>query len=208
MYPETDMPPVSVTRQMLDNASSKAPRPWDEIIRLLETKYSLNTALATKIFDSDYMSLFEDILQNTSTLQPTFVAAKLTEDLTSLERRGLDSSVLPKDTIKDIFVRLDRGDISRESVVQLYEVLMKKEAASVDEAIKKLGLTSISDAELSKALDSVLKEHSDAVKERGIASMGMLMGRAMVMLKGKADGQRISNMLKEKLDKIIVQDRR
>ena len=197
MYPETDIPPVAITKSMLTNAANRIPRPWDEMIKSIEMKYGLNTKIARQIFDSDMMSLFEDIMQNTS-LQPTFVGAKLTEDLISLERKGLDSSALSRDVMKDIFIRLNRGAIAKEAVVQLFEVLMKKEAVSVDDAIAKLGSASITDDELSAALDSVIAENVELVK-KGSPPMGLLMGRAMAVLRGKADGQKINKMLKEKL---------
>jgi Glu-tRNA(Gln) amidotransferase subunit E-like FAD-binding protein len=41
------------------------------------------------------------------------------------------------------------------------------------------------------------------VKEKGMASISTLMGRAMAELRGKADGQKINAMLKEKLTKLV-----
>ena len=64
--------------------------------------------MASQIFDSDYLNLFEEIASETK-IEPTFIASKLTEDLTSLQRQGLDVSVLTNNDIKDVFKEAGQG---------------------------------------------------------------------------------------------------
>lgn len=202
MYPETDIPTIPVTEAMLKALADKVPRSWDEIVDSLAKKYSLNKKLASQIFDSDYLAVFEEIASSTK-VQPTFVASKLTEDLTSLQRQGLDASVLTDGMIKDIFGRLDGGAIAKESVNIIFEKLMKDEAKTVDEAIKAAGISSISDEELGMGLDRIINDNMAVVKEKGMNALSTLMGRAMAEYRGKADGQKINAMLKDKLQKRV-----
>jgi glutamyl-tRNA(Gln) amidotransferase subunit E len=220
MYPETDILPIAVTDSMLVSLANKVPRHWDEIVDSLAKKYNLNKKLANQVFDSDYLNVFEDIASKTK-VQPTFIASKLTEDLTSLQRQGLDASVLTYDVIKDIFTRLDNGSITKESVVLIFEKLMKKEptivkivneqvnvkeaveAQSVDEAIEAAGASSISDEELSKGLDRIISNNMSIIKEKGASALSTLMGRAMSEYRGKADGQKVNSMLKDKMSKMV-----
>lgn len=202
MYPETDIPTIPVKDEMLALLAGKAPRPWDEMIEAMTKKYGINTKLASQIFDSDYLAIFEKLAAAVK-VQPTFIVSKLTEDITSLQRQGLDSSVLTDEMIADVFGRLDAGKLAKESVTLLFEKLMKKEAKDVDSAIKALGLTFMSDVELAQALDKIIEENMPAVKEKGMGALSMVMGRAMVQLRGKADGQKINAMLKEKLQKLV-----
>jgi glutamyl-tRNA(Gln) amidotransferase subunit E len=220
MYPETDILPVAVTDSMLVSLANEVPRHWDEIVDSLAKKYNLNKKLANQIFDSDYLKVFEEIASKTR-VQPTFIASKLTEDLTSLQRQGLDASVLTDDVIKDIFTRLDSGSITKESVVLIFEKLMKKEptmvkivneqvdvketveAQSVDEAIQAAGISSISDEELSNGLDRIIRDNMTIVKEKGVNALNTLMGRAMAEYRGKADGQKVNAMLKNKMSKMV-----
>lgn len=204
MYPETDIPPIPITESVLASLADRVPKSWDEVIKSLMKKYSLNEKLAKEIFDSDYLGVFEEIAGRTK-IQPTFVASKLTEDITSLQRQGMDASALTDSTIKDIFEKLDSGAIAKESVILIFEKLMKKEAGTVDEAIKAAGISSISDEELSAMIDKVISENMAAVKEKGAGSLGMLMGRVMAVARGKADGQKINAMLKEKMQKLVNQ---
>jgi len=201
MYPETDIPTIPVTSEKLESLAASVPRPWDEVVDGIASKYGLNKKLASQIFDSDYLQVFEGIAGSTK-VQPTFVASKLTEDVTSLQRQGGDPSLLFDDMIMDVFQRLDAGAIAKESVALIFEKLMKKEAATVDEAIRALGVSSISDDELSAALDKVIADNMAVVREKGMGALSMLMGRSMAVLRGKADGQKINAMLKDKLGKL------
>jgi glutamyl-tRNA(Gln) amidotransferase subunit E len=220
MYPETDMLPIAITDSMLVSLADKVPRQWDEIVNSLAKKYNLNMKLASQIFDSNYLNVFEEIASKTK-VQPTFIASKLIEDLTSLQRQGLDASVLTDQVIKDIFTRLDRGSITKESIVLIFEKLMKNEptitktvneqenveealeAKIVDAAIEAIGASSISDEELSKGLDKIISNNMAIIKEKGMIALSTLMGRSMAEFRGKANGQKVNAMLRDKISKMV-----
>jgi glutamyl-tRNA(Gln) amidotransferase subunit E len=202
MYPETDIPTIPISESMLAALREKVPRSWDEIVDWLAKRYNLNKKLASQIFDSDYLGVFEEITGKTR-VQPTFIASKLTEDITSLQRQGLDPSILTDETITDVFSRLDRGTIAKESVIVIFEKIMRKEAVTVDEAIKVAGISSINEEELSRGLDRIIRENMAIVREKGMGALSTLMGRAMAEYRGMADGAKINTMLKEKLQKLV-----
>lgn len=203
MYPETDIPTIPVTDAELESLAGKVPRPWDEMVGAIAGKYGLNSKLANQIFDSDYLQVFE-LLAATTKLQPTFIAAKLTEDLTSLQRQGLEPAAITDAVIADTFRMLDAGAIAKESVALIFEKMMKKEAGTVDEAVKALGASQLmSDDELSKAIDMVMDENMTVVKEKGMGALSTLMGKCMAKLRGRADGLKINAMLMLKLKKLV-----
>jgi glutamyl-tRNA(Gln) amidotransferase subunit E len=202
MYPETDVLTIAIADSRLDSLKTGVPRPWDEEIKAIVTKYGLNSKLATQIFDSDYLDIFERVTGSTG-VSPTFVASKLTEDLVSLQRQGLDTSVLGEEEIVEVFSMLDSGSIAKESVLQIFEKLVKKESATVKAAIAATGASSLDDGQVGRILDKIIDENMPVVKEKGMGSMSTLMGRAMAALRGKADGQKINAMLKEKLTKLV-----
>ena len=225
MYPETDIPPIAISDSVLASIADKVPRHWDEIVNSLANKYNLNMKLASQIFDSDYLTVFEEIASGTK-IEPTFIAAKLTEDLTSLERQGLDASLLTDQMIKDIFTRLDRGSITKESVALIFEKLMKNEPTMlkliqkrefltkepadeevrtiiVNSAIEAVGASSITDEELSIGLDKIINNNMTLIKEKGMNALSTLMGRAMAEYRGKANGQKVNSMLKGKMSKMV-----
>jgi glutamyl-tRNA(Gln) amidotransferase subunit E len=220
MYPETDILPIAISEPTLASLADKVPKHWDEILNSLTKKYNLNMKLASQIFDSDYFAVFEEIASETK-IEPTFIAAKLTEDLTSLQRQGLDASLLTDQMIKDIFTRLDRGSITKESIVLIFEKLMKNEPTIVkiineqmnvaedtetkivNAAIDAIGASSITDEELSKGLDRIINNNMAIIKEKGMNALSTLMGRAMAEFRGKANGQKVNSMLKDKMSKMV-----
>jgi glutamyl-tRNA(Gln) amidotransferase subunit E len=189
-------------------------------VNSLAKKYNLNMKLASQIFDSDYLAVFEEIASETK-IEPTFIAAKLTEDLTSLQRQGLDASILTNQMIKDIFTRLDKGSITKESILLIFEKLMKKEPTImnsiaekknteenlerklVNATIEAAGASSITDEELSKGLDRIIDNNMTIIHEKGMNSLSTLMGRAMAEFRGKANGQKVNSMLKDKMSKMV-----
>lgn len=202
MYPETDIPPIPITKQKLESLKNLVPKAWDAVIGELSTKYGLNNVLSEKIFDSDYLELFEEIASGTK-VQPNFIAATLTESLLSLQREGFDAGVITSDLIKNTFMQLDKGAIAKESAVLIFEKIMKKEATSLDDAIQKLGLKSMSDEELEEILEKIVQENKQIIVDRGSSSISVLMGKAMDVLRGKVDGQKVNAVLKRKIESVL-----
>src|SRR5215210_5575190 len=245
MYPETDTLPIAITKPRLQSLADKVPTQWDVIVDSLAKKYNLNKELASQIFDSNYLKVFIEIASETKKIQPTFIAAKLTGDLTSLQRQGLDTSVLEDKDIKDVFRKLENGSIQKESVVLKFEEAIKKnsrricgvckkgkmqpedegvtgmkaykcnncgsrelivvvnEQVNISEAIQAADESSISDEELSKGLDRIISNNIPIIKEKGVNALSTLMGRAMAEYRGKANGQKVNAMLKDKMSKMV-----
>ena len=204
MYPETDVPSIPINSSRIASLSEKIPKSMDEILSSLAKKYRLNKKLAEQIFDSDYFSIFEEIVGSVKEVSPTFIASKLTEDMINLERRGLDRAVITDELLTDIFKRLDTGTIAKESVISIFEKLMKKEAGTVEDAKMALGITSISDQELDTAIEEVLKENMSIIIEKRFEAVGILMGRSMALLRGRADGHKINSILMKKLEYLLM----
>ncbi|MFQ5940539.1 MAG: Glu-tRNA(Gln) amidotransferase subunit GatE [Nitrososphaerales archaeon] len=201
MYPETDIPPIPIMRGKLDSLKNQVPKSWDVVIGELATKYGLNRVMAEKIFDSEYLELLEEIASCTK-VQPTFVAATLTESLRGLEREGLDVSEVTRDLIKNTFMLLDKGYIAKESVVLIFEMIMRKRASSLDDAIQKLGLKTMNDEEIEQLLDKIVQENKEIIVEKGSKALSILMGKAMNILRGKVDGQKVNSLLRKKIDEV------
>jgi glutamyl-tRNA(Gln) amidotransferase subunit E len=206
MYPETDIPPIPIDNSLLNSLSSKIPKSWDDSIKILAEKYSLNKKIAEQIFDSNYFTAFEKIVASVK-IEPTFVASKLTEDLVNFERQGFDTMLLTEDILMDVFRKLDTSIIAKESIVLIFEKILRKEVKTVEEAITALGITSITDQELNMAIDRILEQNISIIREKGIGSSGMLMGRIMAILRGKVDGQKINSVLRERLEQKIKANR-
>jgi len=198
MYPETDIPYILIDEGKLKQLSQDTPQPWNEIIDQICKKYNINKTLAENIFDSKYFSLFEKIVSHTST-SPSFVISKLTEDLVSMEREGYDSSILSEDVLFYLFTELDNSRITKESIPLVIEKLLKNESMDVDEIISSFGTESISEGYVDQTISKIIHENSNVISQKGLDSVGLLMGRCMEVLRGKIDGEKVNKKLIAKL---------
>jgi len=202
MYPETDIPYILIDEGKLKQLSQDTPQPWNEIIDQICKKYNINKTLAENIFDSKYFSLFEKIVSHTST-SPSFVISKLTEDLVSMEREGYDSSILSEDVLFCLFTELDNSRITKESIPLVIEKLLKNESMDVDEIISSFGTESISEGYVDQTISKIIHENSNVISQKGLDSVGLLMGRCMEVLRGKIDGEKVNKKLIAKLTEYL-----
>lgn len=194
MYPETDIPYISIDENRLKELSKNIPRPWNEVIDQICKKYLINRTLAENIFDSQYFSLFENIVSQTS-INPSFIISKLTEDLVSLERQGYDISILTHNNLFYLFEQLEKSRISKESISIILEKLLRKEGGSIDEIIRSFGSEGVTEEDIDGIIKKILAENEKIISQKGMDSIGLLMGRCMSILRGKVDGEKINKKL-------------
>jgi len=202
MYPETDIPPIIVTKDEINFAEKNIPKSWDESLCDLQKKYELNPQLAEQIFDSEYLELFEKISTNKNS-SPNFVASVLCSTITNLERQGLDPNLLKHDEIIKTFEFLNLDKISKESVEMIFEQIMSGKTKSVDETLQKTSIGILDDEELTKIVDEIIQKNLELIKNQGSHSIGSLMGIAMKSLRGKASGEKINQLLQKKITDIL-----
>ncbi len=206
MYPETDIPYISIDENKLKELSKHIPQPWNVVIDQIHKKYGINKTLAENIFDSQYFFLFENIVSHTS-INPSFIVSKLTEDLVSLEREGYDSSILSYDELFHLFVELDKNRISKESIPIILERLLKKEGGAVDEIISSFGSEGVTEEYVDKMINKIIEENESVISQKGLDSIGLLMGRCMSILRGKIDGEKVNKKLVIKLTAYIQESK-
>ena len=200
MYPETDIPPIIITKEELSEAEKNIPKSWDDSIKEIETKYKINPQLAEQIFDSRYIGLFENIIKRINT-SPTFVVSILCSSITNLERSGLDSNLLKNEEISKLFQLLEKGEISKESIEIILENIMSGKSKTVKEAIGNTSIESISEEDLEKIIEEIVEKNESIIKNQKERAMGPLMGIVMKELRGKASGEMINSILLKNIKK-------
>jgi glutamyl-tRNA(Gln) amidotransferase subunit E len=199
MYPETDVPSTSISRQWIEDLRSRLPETQEQLMRRLSEKFSLNQKLAKQIVDSDYLNLFEQISTNTKKTPTSFIATMLTETFKSLERDGVPIHMIDNTKIKCIFELVENGTIAREAMPDLLKWQSKNLNADPKDGMRALGIRMLNDSELESIIDRHIKRNQDLITERGSAAFASLMGSVMSEVRGSADPKVISQKLKERL---------
>ena len=108
----------------------------------------------------------------------------------------------------------EEGIITREGLVPMAHSLLKEgpthTEAEFSERLKwfsekadSAGYTPADSSAVEDAVDEILADRADFVAERGLGAIGPLMGPVMGKLGGAADGKVVSEILKQKISKII-----
>jgi len=198
MYPETDIPSISVLPEEIKLAKENIPKSWNDSIAEIQQKYSLNSQLSEQIFDSEYLELFEKICKNKKN-SPNFVASILCSSITNLQRKGFDAILLKPEHIIESFELLASDKIPKESLEIIFESIMSGKSENVSIAMQSTNVSSMGEDELNDILDKIIQNNMDLVKERGENALVTLMGIAMKEVRGKASGKMVNALLRKKI---------
>jgi glutamyl-tRNA(Gln) amidotransferase subunit E len=198
MYPETDIPPSQITRELLDKVRSSLPEPAEKKRQRLMKEYGLNEKLAKQVIDSEYGTLFEVIVKE-SGVAATTVAAFLTETVKALKRDGIAVEKVSDEQLRDIFNGVGSGLLAKEAVPDVFTWLSQHEDKSLQDALDSLGLTMLTKPEIENLIERVITENRQTVQKTGNKAFGLIMGLVMKEARGKADPAVVSQLLRERL---------
>jgi glutamyl-tRNA(Gln) amidotransferase subunit E len=197
MYPETDIPNIGVTREMLSDLARSVPQNWETRVSRLARNYSLSGDMALKLYDSELAEDFEALAKELK-LEPSVVASALVDLPTRLAREGVPQEALTLEVLADALRAVARGAVAKEAVPDVLKA-MGAGKATVEDAVRSLGLEMAPEPKIRAVVVSVLARHAGLVKEKGEAAFDPLMGEAMKELRGRADGAAVARVLKEEL---------
>ena len=196
MYPETDVPPHMVDEKLFRTLKLNLPElPSEKIARFVK-EFDLSREQSEALVKNGFEDEFE--LLASQFKNPQVVARIYLNTYPELESQGQDPMKLNVDVIKDVLTGLKDGLFAKEAIPQLlYSVL--ENGHGVSRAIEAIGVERIDLEEVRHICDRVVRERETFIRERGEKSLGPLMGIVMKELRGRVDGQVISEILREKI---------
>ena len=208
MYPETDIPPIPITRDRLNRIRRKLPELPEQKVKRFIKEYHLSQNLASRISLSENVALFEEIVKEcfadpTCRVDPTLVASTLEETLVSLRRDGVPVENLNKKHLEGTFKLLSLRKITKESIPQILSALARKPREKVEKILDELGLKAMSMRELEGLVSGIVDNNIEMVRGQGEKSHKKLMGIVMKEVRGKADGQLVSKLLQKEIKRCL-----
>lgn len=199
MYPETDIPPLEITKDRIERIRRRLPELIDEKIERYIKQYSLSRELASQIAKSEYASFFEKIAEKTK-VSPSIIAYTLTSTLKEIRREGYDTSKISKGDIEEVFMLVEKGKIAKEIIPDILVEVIKKNKRPT-QLVKQFAPPTKD--ELSKLIRKILDERREFVIDRGMHAMKPLMGVIMKEVRGKVDGKLVMEILKKELREFL-----
>ncbi|ADB60722.1 aspartyl-tRNA(Asn) amidotransferase, B subunit [Haloterrigena turkmenica DSM 5511] len=194
MYPETDVPPVEP-----DPSEVPEPELLTEKVERYQDEYGLGEGLAEQVAYGEYMPLFEDVVADG--IDPTLAASTLESTLTELRRDDVPVENLEREHLEGVFEMAESGDLPNEGVPDLLTALAEEPNRTAEEAAEEAGLGGADEEEVRDAVVDVVERNEAQVEEEGMQAFSGLMGECMGALRGKADGDLVSELLREEIQK-------
>jgi len=197
MYPETDIMTILVDDKM-KMAYRIEMKNWDEAVNDIERKYSVPHEVAEQLLDSDYFEWFTEAKETFRSIPSTVIASVILQSFEELRKIGLEVN---RKALFDVLSAVSSGIIAKEAI---FDVLKESLSGSIDvqSAIKRKGLSGISQEELRIIVESVLREmlKENVPKEK---MYGIMMGRVMKLVRGRIDGKIVDSEVKRQIDVIL-----
>jgi len=192
MYPETDVPPVEPDVTEVDR-----PELLTEKVERYQTEFDLDAGLAEQVAYGERMSLFEAVVADG--VDPTLAAGTLESTLTELRRDDVPVERLTDDHLTDALHLVEDGELPREGLTELLATLAEDPSLSAADGVEAAGLGGVGEAEVREAVVDVVERNADQVETEGMEAFSALMGECMGALRGKADGDTVSQVLREEI---------
>ncbi|MCO8267776.1 Glu-tRNA(Gln) amidotransferase subunit GatE [Haloferax sp. AB510] len=194
MYPETDVLTVD-----LDPSDVETPELLTEKVDRYQAEFGLDAGLAEQVAYGRTMPLFEEAVD--AGIDATFAAGLLESTLTELRRDDVAVSELTDDHLLAVMHLVEDGDLAKEGVNDVLATIAENPSLTAEEAVEEAGLSGVSEDEVRDAIAEVVERNADQVEQQGMGAFSALMGEAMGALRGKADGEIVSDVLREEIQK-------
>ena len=181
MYPETDLPPVRITFEILKKAEEVARVTLEGKLKEL-TSRGLSRDLALQLVKSPHLEKFEEYLQKFREVPPQQIAAVLLNISKALAREGVE---ITEEKVESVLDALNRRVITKEAVEEVLRNM--KPGESAEEAAKRLGLLRMPYDEVKKIVADVAAQVG---KEKAV-------GEVMRRYRGRVDVEDVRRALAE-----------
>ena len=192
LYPETDVPPVEP-----DPSDVPIPEPLDEKADRYAADHGLNPNLAERVAFGRRWPVFEESVA--AGVDPTVAATALEETLTELRRENVPVERLSDDALLGTLELVAEGELAKEGLDAVFTELAEDPSLTPAEAVEAAGLAGVDRAAVRETVAEIVERNAEQVDSEGMGAFSALMGEAMGALRGKADGEVVSDLLREEI---------
>jgi glutamyl-tRNA(Gln) amidotransferase subunit E len=189
MYPETDIPPVRITDERIDEIDENLPETLEEKRERL--KDEIGEQLADQLVNSRKIGLFNKFEDSVDRKD---LANYIVNTLPRLESEGLE--VGEKDA-QEIIQAYSKDKIEKSHLEKASKLAAEGEENPVEEVLD----SQASEEEIEEAVREVVEENEEMIEEQGMRAQGALMGE--VLGKIDAEGSRVSDVLQKVLQEKV-----
>ncbi|ADG90440.1 Glu-tRNA(Gln) amidotransferase subunit GatE [Thermosphaera aggregans] len=200
MYPETDIPLVYVTPDLVEKAMKIVPEPPDAKLKRFVEEHKLSVELATTLIRDLRLDLYEKLTAKYGgSVQPSIIASILVNIIPSLRKENVPIENVTDELIEEIVDMLSRGEISKEAIPDLMKQALLNPEKKLKELVKELGITRLDVNELDRIIEEVVERHREKLLARKEKAFAIAMSETMKIVRGRIDGAIVAENVKKKL---------
>ncbi|MCY0868023.1 MAG: Glu-tRNA(Gln) amidotransferase subunit GatE [Desulfurococcus sp.] len=204
MYPETDIPPILVTSEIIEEASRLIPEPPEVKLKRLVEEHGLSVELARAVLNDIRLNLYEELVEKyREKLPPSLIASTLINTIPSLRREGVPIENIDDDDIEETLDLVAKGIIAKEAIPLVLSSVARNPERKVGDVVKELGLTRLGLQELDQLIDEAIARNIEKIKARWEKAFQIVMSEVMKVARGKIDGSVVAEKVREKLKSLI-----
>jgi aspartyl-tRNA(Asn)/glutamyl-tRNA(Gln) amidotransferase subunit B len=204
-FPEPDLPPLVVPAARVETIQREMPELPEARRRRFVEAYALPEYDAIQLTESRGVAdFFEETVRAGAPAKATsnWMMGELARALKDAGRDITDSPMLPPQ-LAGLLALVERGTISGAMAKGVFEKMLVS-GRSADDIVAAEGLVQINDdSQIVALIDEVLQGQADAVRQyragKG-AALGFLVGQVMKATKGRANPQRVNELLRRALE--------
>lgn len=199
MYPETDIPSIFLPPEEKERIRANLPELPQERVERYVKEYKIDRSLAETLVNDERDELFEELVEKG--VKPSLAASILVVVLKGLKKE-VPVENITDGHIMEAFQLYLEGKIAKEAFEEIFKELALHPEKTAKQVAEEKGLTLLSEEEVEKIIDEVIQQNIEVIKAKGMGAMGMIMGRAMAKLRGRADGKLVSSLVRKKIQEI------
>lgn len=206
-FPDPDLLPLVINDALIEELQKDLPELPNAKRTRFERDFGLSGYDASVLTSSPYMAIyFEQTVDSANIATPKLIANWVQGALAAMlnqENLDITESKISPDELALLNDRIADNTLSGKLAKDVFEAIWRGEG-SVDEIIDKRGLKQISDSdELERLVENALLNNPNQVKqfqEGNQKVIGFFVGQIMKASSGKANPQRVNEILQRKLN--------
>jgi len=204
-FPEPDLPSFNFDQEYFTKLQSQIPELPDQKVKRLLRNYQISEGEAILICqDKNLADFFEEtvkVYKGSPKKIVNWITGELLRRLNETNQSIRDINLLPAQLAELLFMT-DQNKITNATAKDVFEKMIQN-GKSASELISELDLTLISQKELEKTTETVIKNNQKAVadfKNGKKESLDFLIGQTQRLTKGKANPALVRQLLLDKLE--------
>lgn len=194
MYPETDILPFVVSGDLITRLAQNLPETYEEMEERVAREYGLGKELSRQLVRSPaVLEVLEKKLPTLGHLS-AIGAASIGMDWS----RDIEMGLISPSVLEHFLDAVDKRQISKEASKELKERVLKGETME-----RILGDLGGSAPDIEGIVDQIISSKKDFILEKGLQAQKPLMGLVMKEARGRIDGKRVNEILKQKIMEML-----